>query len=283
MQRTGLEPKIRRNEPFGVVLEAHGPQDDIRELDVHLLRQLLQKERLLVLRGFCTFTDAADFSAYCERWGEVSVWPFGTVLELIERDIPEDHIFDSNYVPMHWDGMYRPQVPELQIFHCVQAPLAGKGGRTTFSDTVRVLENAPEHLRALWGKVTASYERKMEYYASKTISPIIDVHPLRGFPVIRYNEPPLQGGPVFVNPSNLEFTGLEDDERDLFFTSLRDALYAPNAFYAHEWQNGDVVVTDNFSLLHGREGFESKSPRHLQRVHVLSDPPLNNPRLVSHQ
>jgi alpha-ketoglutarate-dependent taurine dioxygenase len=283
MQETSKAPKITRNEPFGVVVEAQSPHDDIRDLDVTMLRELLWKERLLVLRGFRTFSDSADFSGYCERWGEVSVWPFGTVLELIERDNPEDHIFDSNYVPMHWDGMYRPQVPEFQIFHCVQAPLPGKGGRTTFSDTVRVLENAPDHLRALWSKVTASYERKMEFYASKTVSPIIDTHPFRGFPVIRYNEPPLENGEGFLNPSNLAFTGLEDDERDTFFTSLRDALYSPSAFYAHEWQNGDVVVTDNFSLLHGREAFESKSPRHLQRVHVLSNPPLDNPRLVSHE
>lgn len=283
MHGTIREPKITRNEPFGLVLEAQGPHDDLHDLDVNMLRELLWKERLLVLRGFRTFSDAEGFSDYCARWGEVSVWPFGKVLELIERDNPEDHIFDNNYVPLHWDGMYRPQVPEFQIFHCAQAPRPGQGGRTTFSDTVRVLENAPAPLRALWGKVTASYQRKMEFYDSKTVSPIVDTHPLRGFPVIRYNEPPREEGEGFVNPSILEFTGLSDEERDEFFSSLRDALYAPSNFYAHEWQEGDVVVADNFSLLHGREAYETKATRHLRRVHVLSNPPLNNPRLVSYE
>ena len=39
---------------------------------------------------------------------------------------------------------------------------------------------------------------------------------------------------------------------------------------------GDVVVADNFSLLHGREGFTARSARHLQRVHIQSNPVCAN-------
>ncbi len=123
----------------------------------------------------------------------------------------------------------------------------------------------------------------MEFYDSKTVSPIVDSHPLRGFSVIRYNEPPREGFGDFLNPPTLEFTGLDHEELSELHRSLRDALYSPSCFYAHEWQEGDLVVADNFSLLHGREAFETKAPRHLRRVHVLSDPPLANPRLVSHR
>ncbi len=278
-----MEPKISRIEPFGVLLEPAIPNQDIRALDVNRLRELLWHEHLIALRGFLTFNNAEDLSEYCERWGQISIWPFGKVLELVERNNPEDHIFDNNYVPLHWDGMYRPQVPEFQIFHCVRAPLPGQRGRTTFSNTVLALENAPPQARALWEKVTGSYQRKMEFYNSKTVSPVIDAHPLREFPVIRYNEPPSEGFGNFLNPPTLEFSGVSREELTEFHRSLREALYSPKNFYAHEWQEGDVVVADNFSLLHGRESFETKAPRHLRRVHVLSNPPLDNPRLVSHE
>jgi alpha-ketoglutarate-dependent taurine dioxygenase len=278
-----MKPKMTRIAPFGLLLEPNRPDEDIRALDVDFLRELVWRERLIVLRRFRTFTGAEEFSEYCERWGEISIWPFGKVLELVERNNPEDHIFDNNYVPLHWDGMYRPQVPEFQLFHCVRAPLSGQGGRTTFSNTVLALESAPAHVRKQWERVTGHYQRKMEFYDSKTVSPVVDSHPLRGFSVIRYNEPPREGYGVFVNPPVLEFTGVSQDELTEFHRSLREALYSPNCFYAHEWQEGDVVVADNFSLLHGREAFETKAPRHLRRVHVLSDPPLSNPRLVSHR
>lgn len=279
-----MKPKVTKNTPFGVVVQPHQSGQDIRDIDVHFLRELLLSERLIILRGFRTFDNAQDLTEYCERWGEISVWPFGKVLELVEHNNPEDHIFDNNYVPLHWDGMYRPQVPEIQIFHCVSAPLSGQRGRTTFSNTVSALQNASQSMRALWEKVIGSYERKMEFYNSKTISPIIDTHPLRGFSVIRYNEPPSEGFGKFLNPPVLEFRGTSSEaELTEFHRSLREALYSPKNFYAHEWQSGDIVVADNFSLLHGRESFESKAPRHLRRVHVLSNPPLNNPRLVFHE
>jgi len=277
-----MKPELIKLSPFGVLVQAQGPEDDIRELDVEMLRALVWQARLVLVRGFRSFEGAEDFATYCERWGEISIWPFGKVLELVERNNPEDHIFDNNYVPLHWDGMYRPQVPEFQLFHCVKAPRAGQGGRTTFSNTVSALENAPAQAVDLWKRTTGHYQRKMEFYDSKTISPVLDLHPFRGFTVIRYNEPPSAGFGHFVNPPTLEFTGIGTDELDEFHRTLRAALYAPENFYAHEWCEGDLVIADNFSLLHGREGFETRAPRHLRRVHVLSNPPLNNPRLVTH-
>ncbi|AZZ35434.1 pyoverdine biosynthesis protein PvcB [Bdellovibrio sp. qaytius] len=278
-----MKYKITPNKPFGVIVEALDVTCDIHDVDVNVLRELVWNERLLVLRGFRTFAQANDFSNYCERWGEISVWPFGKILELIEHNNPEDHIFDNNYVPLHWDGMYRPQVPEFQLFHCVKAPKSGQGGRTTFSNTVKALDNAPTELKNLWKKVTGHYQRKMEFYDSTTVSPIIDTHPLRNFSVIRYNEPPSAGFGQFLNPPTLKFTGVSDEEVSEFHQTLRETLYSAENYYAHEWQEGDLVVADNFSLLHGREGFETKAPRHLRRVHVLSNPPLDNPRLQNYK
>ncbi len=278
-----MEPKITPLRPFGLLLEPKEALNNLGDLDVKHLRDLINHEHLIVLRGFQTFQNAEAFSKYCERWGEISIWPFGKVLELIEQDNPEDHIFDNNYVPLHWDGMYRRQIPEFQIFHCVEAPLSGQGGRTTFSNTILALKYAPSESKKLWSKVTGIYQRKMEFYNSKTVSPIINKHPYKDFSVIRYNEPPSEEKGRFVNPPVLEFTGVSLEELESFHFSLKQALYAPRNFYAHEWQAGDVVIADNFSLLHGREEFIAKSPRHLQRVHVLSDPPFDNPGLKSYQ
>ncbi len=269
--------------PFGLLIESKEASQDIRGLDVEEVRKLFHKEHLIVLRGLHTFRGAEDFSEYCERWGKISVWPFGKVLELVEQENPKDHIFDNNYVPLHWDGMYRPQVPEYQMFHCVCAPLPGHGGRTTFSNTILALKHTSPDLRNLWSKVTGTYQRKMEFYNSKTVSSIITQHPHRGYPVIRYNEPPSTEKENFLNPPDLDFAGLSSEEREIFHRSLREALYAPGNFYAHEWQTGDVVIADNLSLLHGREKFVSKSPRHIRRVHVLSDPPFDNPGLESYE
>ncbi len=267
--------------PFGVLVEPTVTTNAL-ELSIDRLRALAREHHLLVLRGFDSLGGADAFADYCARWGEVSVWPFGKVLELVEQDKPADHIFDNNYVPLHWDGMYRKQVPEFQIFQCVSAPSGNQGGRTTFSNTVSALQRADEPTRALWDRVTGVYHRKMEYYDSKTVAPVVTAHPARGFSVIRYNEPPIAGDETFVNHPTLAFDGIAESEARDFHRSLREALYAPESFYAHSWQTGDIVVSDNYTLLHGREAFTSGAPRHLRRVHVLGDPPLANPHLVAY-
>lgn len=266
--------KLTHLEPFGVLVEG--------DLPVPQLRLLVRQKHLVVVRGSSTFSSSEAFADYSAQWGEISLWPFGKVLELVERENPEDHIFDNNYVPLHWDGMYRPQVPEFQIFHCVRAPRGEQGGRTTFSHTGIALKRAKSDVRALWGGVTGVYRRKMEFYDSQTVAPIVTTHPVSGAPVIRYNEPPREGDDSFLNHPTLDFLGVPEGREAEFHRGLREALYAPECFYAHAWQTDDIVVTDNYTLLHGREGFTSGAARHLRRVHVLGQPPLNNPHLVSH-
>ncbi len=274
--------KLKYLSPFGALLEASESGQSVCDLEIDSLRSLFDENHLLVIRGFKDFSSRQDLVDYCRLWGEISLWPFGEVLELVERQNPEDHIFDHNYVPLHWDGMYRPQVPEIQIFHCVRAPGKEMGGETTFSNTELVLKNASIAEKDLWSRVTGIYERKMEYYESKTIAPVIAEHPTKGFPVIRYCEPPKDNDQSFVNHPNFEIRGISEVEVPQFMHGLRSALYAPANFYAHKWQTGDVVISDNYTLLHGRNAFTSGEPRHLRRVHVLGKPALNNPHLVAH-
>jgi alpha-ketoglutarate-dependent taurine dioxygenase len=277
-----MKLNVVKSIPFGAIVEPTNSGDDVSSLKIPELRALLEREHLIVLRGFKTFESKDEFADYCGHWGEISIWPFGKVLELIEQENPDDHIFDHNYVPLHWDGMYRPQVPELQIFHCVSSPGVDNGGRTTFSNTALAFERASPKDRNLWAQATGVYQRKMEFYHSKTEAPVVTEHPVRGYPVIRYCEPPKRGDASFVNHSDYAFHGVAEGGGDELERSLRRALYSPDNFYAHEWHKGDVVISDNYTLLHGREAFTSGAPRHLRRVHVLGKPPLENPHLVFH-
>ncbi|MEV5243123.1 TauD/TfdA family dioxygenase [Streptomyces cinnamoneus] len=266
-------------EPFGVRVDAARPGTPVTDLPVPRLRELVREHHLLLLRGFAGPGGPDELTDYSARWGEIGMWPYGAVLELVEHDDPDDHIFDHRYVPLHWDGMYREQVPEFQVFHCVSAPGEGNGGRTTFTQTEAVLREADADRRALWEQVTGRYRREVsQVYAGESVSPVVTTHP-DGFPVIRYNEP-VPPGEEFLNHPDLEFTGVPGERLAEFHATLQEALHDPRHLYAHEWRTDDVVVADNYTLLHGREAFASRSPRHLRRVHVLGTPPLTNPALV---
>lgn len=274
--------KVTEIEPFGALVEPSKAETHLDDLSISSLRELFDQHHILLLRGFNGVANGDELVSFSERWGEVSVWPFGKILELVEQEKPKDHIFDNSYVPMHWDGMYRPEVPEIQIFHCVQAPGQQNGGRTVFSNTPEVIKQASEEDRAKWAKVTGHYERKMEFYDSKTVAPLVTQHPAKEVAVLRYCEPPMHEDEDFLNHPNMSFEGVEDSELNGFLKSLQDQIYADKVTYAHQWETGDIVISDNYTLLHGREAFVSGAGRHLRRVQVLGQPKLVNPHLVSH-
>lgn len=93
--------------------------------------------------------------------------------------------------------------------------------------------------------------------------------------MIRYNEPMHQED-KYADHHSVTIQGLLSEEQKAFEETLYNRLYDPRYFYAHQWQSGDMVISDNFSLLHGREAFISRSPRHLQRVHVHGMPVCEN-------
>lgn len=274
-------PCTRTPPEFGVMLTPRHAGTHIGELSTAWLRTLVHNHQLVVLRGFDSFDTSESLERYCATFGEIMMWPFGAVLELQEQPSPDDHIFSNSYVPLHWDGMYLATVPEFQIFQCVNTGDSAHGGRTTFASTPVALCNADPEVRELWGRAQGTYQRSVALYSNCTQAPIINRHPRREFPVMRFCEQPLKDDPDFINPSQYSFSGIESWEQATLLSSLEAALHDPRAYYAHQWQTADVVFTDNFSLLHGREGFTRQDGRHLRRVHIHSDPVLNNPHIAS--
>jgi alpha-ketoglutarate-dependent taurine dioxygenase len=265
--------------PFGIQLRARREGTRLERLPVEFLRQLTRKHHLVLLRGFEQFESAEALTRYCGTWGEIMMWSFGAVLELVEHAEPKDHIFDHTYVPVHWDGMYMPMIPAFQFFQCVNAPSSDDGGLTTFSDTTRILEDADAKTRERWEKVTVTYRiDKVEHYGGKAVSPLITRHPETGIPVLRYNEPPREDL-KFLNRPVLEFEGIAEEQVKELQEELRAAIYDPRHLYAHQWRTGDMVLADNYVLLHGRTAFTSGSKRHVRRVHILGNPPFKNPAI----
>ncbi len=275
-----LNCKRVKNQPFGVVLHPQNDGQKVMTLSVNRLRTLARSHHLVVLRGFTSdFADAEVLAEYAKMWGEIMMWPFGAVLNVIEDQHATDHIFDNSYVPLHWDGMYKSTIPEFQLFHCAAAPAANEGGRTTFVDTSLMIANASEQVLAQWKAVSVTYRiAQVVHYGGTLCSPLLVKHPTGKGMIMRYNEPPVEGK-KFLNQHTLEYHGIAPEQQAEFRRVLHKSLYDVRHFYAHHWQKGDVVIADNFSLLHGREGFTHCSTRHLQRVHIQSSPPCINQAL----
>jgi alpha-ketoglutarate-dependent taurine dioxygenase len=93
---------------------------------------------------------------------------------------------------------------------------------------------------------------------------MITTHPINQTPVLRYAEPV-----VDLNPVKLVIQGVADKDQSEFIQDMSRRLRDARCCYSHQWTAGDVVIADNYTLLHGREAFAPGSLRHIRRVNVV--------------
>ncbi|MBV8931508.1 MAG: TauD/TfdA family dioxygenase [Kutzneria sp.] len=266
--------------PFGVVITSTRPDAAITEVPIPWLRTLARECHLIVLRGFATVGATDEFDAYTRAWGTQVVWDFGTVLELREK-ASDDPVFDTGFLPIHWDGMYGAYIPEFQMFQCVSAPPAGEGGRTLFCDTSLVLADADAETRKVWDSVTIRYQAsRIAHYGGVLREPLVGSHPVTGIPILRFSEPTPEDRQVANRPV-ITMEDVAPDRAAVIFEDMRSRVYDPRHLYAHQWAVDDILIADNFTLLHTREPYLSGTPRHLRRVQIQGEPPLANCRLTA--
>ena len=267
--------------PFGVMIRPRTATAALTAVPVSTARDVARDCHLVIFRGFSGPSTPEQLAGYAAFWGQTLSWPFGEVLELVEHERPADHVFDNTGISLHWDGMFADRIPEFQIFQCINAGHQGQGGRTIFCDTTLVLNHTDTATRQLWKHLTLTYRvNKESHYGGIAVSDLVVNHPTRRFPTIRYLEP-VPTNTDYVNRPHVTFHDVPPERIHEIEQTIHDALYDPRHCYAHEWHTDDIVIADNYTLLHGRQPYTTRCGRHLRRVHVLGEPPLRNPALRS--
>jgi alpha-ketoglutarate-dependent taurine dioxygenase len=253
--------------PFGRVVEAPTEGLTLADVPVDQLLATTLASKVLVLRGY-GLLDVPALEEYCEAAGELVQWEFGTVLDLVVQDDPKNYLFDRGDVPFHWDGAWSERAPRYFLFQCVQGCEPGSGGETVFSDATEVYRDAPEELRERWANTKVSYRSdRLAHYGGSMAHNVLTTHPTTGETTIRYAEP--LDPAKYRNPLYVSVDGASQEEADQLMTELGERLHEPKYCYAHAWETGDIVVAENFALLHGRNAFTGSTSRHMQRIQII--------------
>ena len=250
-------------DPFGVVLHSDLEQN-VSTIPISFLKDQIEDHRVVTLRGFAPLEGNA-FPEFCKQFGSIQEWDFGAVNDLRVKADTQNYLYTNHDVPFHWDGAFVSRAPHYIIFHCDLAPTARSGGETLFCDTTRLLAHASTEVRQLWEQIVITYTtEKIVHYGGTFTSPMMTRHPLNGRPVLRYAEPVAD-----LNPVQLKIRGLNDIAQHEFIDDMRQRLNDERCCYSHAWATGDLVIADNYTLLHGRRAFAPGVQRHIRRVNVI--------------
>jgi alpha-ketoglutarate-dependent taurine dioxygenase len=250
--------------PFGLEVAAGEPGTDLGAIGVSDLRAWVREHGFVLLRGIAP-PEGEALPRFAGTLGEILTWEFGAVNELRTRSEAKNYLYTDHAVPFHWDGAFAGRIPHYIVFHCEDAPPPGAGGETLFCDTVRLLERAGPEQREAWSRVSITYStEKLAHYGGSFTSPLLATDPETGRGIVRFAEPVDD-----LNPVRLQIDGIPAEAQPRFLQEMYALLRDPALCYAHPWRPGDVLIADNFTLLHGRNAFRNPERRSLRRVNVL--------------
>ncbi len=198
-------------------------------------------------------------------FGFVRETNYGRYFEIRSRTSPINLAYTTRELQPHTDNPYRDPVPGLQFFSCMKN--ASDGGDSILVDGFRIAEilhrEAPETFSRL-----SRYKVRFRYAGSDDM----DLQASR--PIIQRDVSGVVTGISFNNRSISALTDIPYDEMNDYYRDLRrfeELVGARELQVRFRLEPGELFVTDNTRVLHGRTGYSNSVSRWMQGAYADKD------------
>lgn len=238
--------------------------------NVDPIKNLTNTYPLVVIKNFFASSDEdllAFSSQLSSNEGEITDkllhWDFGPIMRMGYQKEAKNYLFSNESVPFHWDGAFYRE-PQKLVFFCEDS--SGSGGETLFCNTNLIWNDLSADEKQSYEQIQLSYqtEKKAHYGGTITVN-MKQEHPVSKEVILRYAEEV----ETKLNPVSLQILGLGKENTDEFKAKMKQKLYSPKYTYTHLWNPNDLVIADNFYLVHGRESLKNNTQRKFKRIQVL--------------
>lgn len=283
----GLDVTFEHLYPTGIIIRPSpslgkdsATAPSISTLPMRKIRRLSQTHSPIVLRGFSSSTDESLFLAKGHELGDILTWTFGQILKVHdsrETDKNANNVTSNEAMPMHFDGIFKfvdhiDEVtgevkkvltpPRYQYFTCISTAPKGDG-YTLFAASRLFFRYLPSPFslerfeKATWSMVNDGF-----WSAKQVGLPLVVRHKETGAPCLRWHEPWTK------TKFSKYYIEIENDEAGQDIVNVINKLvYDYRVCLRFEWQQGDLLVNDNVSMLHTRTAFTGDCDREMWRIH----------------
>lgn len=295
--------RVRALSPFGAEIIGLDLEQPIDEQTVAELRAQWVQSGILLFRGAATSTEAHLRLSRC--FGELR--PSATKkMNLADnpylmglRITPGDQSADTyaayevdgqvrtGWLGWHWDQAFTSEIVRGGVLRMLDPPRLD--GRTGFIDAIAAWDRVPAALqRRLDGlEVVYHFEGRMEanrYGFPKDLR-VAECSPKRPEAALKYlaDFPPVVHPLVITqvetgrkilkfSPMHAKYIlGLSETESDELLTEVAAILVDNRHAYTHTWQVNDVIVWDNWRVIHSATGVPLDVARNAQRTTLVGD------------
>ncbi len=167
----------------------------------------------------------------------------------------------------HWhtDWCYKAFPASFTMLYGVEVPAAAH--HTLFASQSRLYNELSEAEKSDLRERTGFYSYKKTHSAKSWYDPLTPEQeaktPVVRHPMLRIHPGTGKEG-LYVNRADcVGVSGMDDDEGIAFVNQLVERIVNPDFVYAHEWEQGDLVIWDNRALLHAATPYDMEGDRRL--------------------
>lgn len=256
---------VKKLDPFGILITPIS-SDDLLSIDLIHLIEIINEHKLIIIRDFQSLPEPLLLD-YCQRDYELLQWSFGPVMNMKVSPNATNYLFTHGDVPLHWDGAFH-RVPDYLFFQALEVPDNHAGGETVFCHSEKVWQSLTVEEQEQWAQLRLHYQtEKVSHYGGEFEQSLVNVHPLSKRIILRYAE---IVDDSYLNPVMVKVDGIDNASSLDLIKMLSDKFNSPEFIYQHSWQQGDYLIADNYSLLHGRNAFAKTTKRHLKRIQLIN-------------
>lgn len=278
----GMDVTFTYMYPTGIIIKAKdtGTKYSLHNVHMQKVRALAEQCSPIVLRGFADTTDERVFKAKAWDAGEIAPWTFGIMQKVKDAgrsDRQANNVVSNEAMPMHFDGMFKfvkktnaetgeeeevSNPPRFQLFTSI-TPSPPGSGYTLFASSRLFFQHLPAQYSAEQiSKLKYECRNSGFWDSHQRNQPLVVPHPTTGLPCVRWHEPWPQWKTQFAN-CVVNFENGSQKYKNV----VNDLLYDRRVCLYFTWEQGDVLVNDNFNMLHTRTAFHGQSDRELWRIH----------------
>ena len=268
-------------------------------LEERCLTSLIKEFGLVVLRGFKKFEDEDEITNFYKSRATYGVieWKFGPVHKIAPSEDMPGYVNSYEGIPIHFDLMVPPRYMAISqkehkyndficrefLLYCKTMKSKTDDGSTTFVDARGVVLALKGNEASKWKETTLMYETMLKNKSDKELYfggekntyeyPLIMQCPWTGNNVLRWlqtwterdHPTSSQHNWTVIQPSRNGVTkSVEALEEDVKSVALDERF-----FFAHSYEEGDQVYVNNYTTLHGRNGFTNS--RELWRLQAIPE------------
>ncbi|GGC03467.1 taurine dioxygenase [Novosphingobium endophyticum] len=189
----------------------------------------------------------------------------------------------AGWLGWHWDQSFMPTIVRGAVLRMAEP--ASEMGETGFIDAIEAYDRLSPALKQRIENLEVVYQFNPDFASGQYGFPkdITALPRERVSSEPGYDFPPVVHPMVIVqretgrkvlklSPMHARYIlGMEKAESDALLTEVAEHLVDPAFAYFHEWQKNDMVVWDNWRIIHGANGVPLHCKRLARRTTIMGD------------